>query len=179
MEIGLKTRLDYDDYRAIPSDGMRYELIDGEVHVTRAPSPFHQRLVLRLARALQDHFGNRAEVFVAPVDVVLSQHDVVQPDIVVVANAAQVSERGIEGAPLLVVEVLSPATTVYDRTVKSQRYASAGVLHYWLLDPPTRRLECYRREGMAYRSVVSQAPGESLAHPDFAEPRLDLTRLWD
>lgn len=174
MEFALKTRLDYGDYRAIPPDGKRYELIDGEVHVTPAPSPLHQRWLLRCARALQDHFTVPAEVFVAPVDVILSPHDVVQPDIVVVTNAAQVSERGIEGPPLLVVEVLSPTTTVYDRTVKAQRYAALGVPHYWMLDPVTGRLEGYRLEGSGYRAVASAGGDDVFTHPDFPDLRLHL-----
>ena len=95
MESSLKTRLDYGDYCAIPSNGNRYELIDGKVHVTPAPSPSHQRLVLRLARALEDHFRPPAEVFVSPVDVILTAHDVVQPDVAVVTTPTMISDRGI------------------------------------------------------------------------------------
>lgn len=178
MEPGLKTRLDYDDYCAIPPDGKRYELLDGEVHVTPAPSPLHQRVVLRLARALQEHFRPPAEVFVSPIDVILTPHDVVQPDLVVVTNPAQISDRGIEGPPLLVVEVLSPTTTVYDRTTKSQRYAALGVPHYWIVDPATRRVECYRREGSVYRPVTSAGPEETLTHPDFPALQSPLAPLW-
>lgn len=178
MAPGLKTRLDYDDYCAIPPDGKRYELLDGEVHVTPAPSPLHQRVVLRLARALQEHFRPPAEVFVSPIDVILTPHDVVQPDLVVVTNPAQISDRGIEGPPLLVVEVLSPTTTVYDRTTKSQRYAALGVPHYWIVDPATRRVECYRREGSVYRPVTSAGPEETLTHPDFPALQSPLAPLW-
>lgn len=178
MAPGLKTRLDYDDYCAIPPDGKRYELLDGEVHVIPAPSPLHQRVVLRLARALQEHFRPPAEVFVSPIDVILTPHDVVQPDLVVVTNPAQISDRGIEGPPLLVVEVLSPTTTVYDRTTKSQRYAALGVPHYWIVDPATRRVECYRREGSVYRPVTSAGPEETLTHPDFPALQSPLAPLW-
>ena len=142
MATGLKTKLDYNDYCAIPPDGKRYELIDGEVHVTPAPSPLHQRLVGNLFVVLRAHFRHPAEVFVSPIDVILTPHDVVQPDLVVVANPSQVSTRGIEGAPLLVVEVLSATTTVYDRTTKSLRYAALGLPHYWIVDRESRRLEC-------------------------------------
>ncbi|MBI3077971.1 MAG: Uma2 family endonuclease [Deltaproteobacteria bacterium] len=178
MVTGIKTKLDYGDYCAIPTDGNRYELLDGQVHVTPAPSPMHQRLVLQLARALQDYFRPPAEVFVSPIDVILTPHDVVQPDLVVVANPAQVSERGIEGPPLLAIEVLSPATTVYDRTTKSQRYAVLGIPHYWIVDPTTRRLECYRREGSVYHPVTSAGPGETLTHPDFPAVQVPLAPLW-
>lgn len=177
MATGIKTRLDYGDYCAIPSDGKRYELLDGEVYVTPAPGPLHQRLLLRLARALEDYFGARAEVFIAPIDVIFSPHDIVQPDIVVVENSAQVSQRGIEGPPLLVVEVLSPATAAYDRSVKSRHYAANGVRHYWILDPPARMLECYRSEGAVLQLVASATAETRLVHPDLPEFTLS-PRFW-
>lgn len=151
MESGLKTRLDYDDYAAIPADGLRWELLDGEPHVTPAPSPFHQRLLRRLVRKLDDGFPAPIEVFVSPIDVILTPHDVLQPDIVVVADPGQVSARGIEGPPLLVVEVLSPTTAAYDRTTKARRYAALGVLHLWLVDPEAGRIECHRLEAPTIR----------------------------
>jgi Uma2 family endonuclease len=179
MATGLKTRLDYDDYCAIPTDGKRYELIDGQVHVTPAPSPLHQRVVLRLARVLQEHLRSPAEVFISPIDVILTPHDVVQPDLVVVANPAQISGRGIEGPPLLVVEVLSPTTTtVYDRTTKSQRYAALGIPHYWIVDPEAQTIQCFRRHEAAYQPVSSSGPDAALTHPDFPRLRLDLVPFW-
>jgi Uma2 family endonuclease len=178
MTTGLKSKLDYGDYCAIPPDGKRYELIDGEVHVTPAPSPLHQRAVFRLAQALQGYFRSPAEVFIAPIDVILTPYDVVQPDLVVVANPSQISGRGIEGPPLLVIEVLSPATTVYDRTTKSQRYAALGVLHYWIVDPETRAVECFRRREAAYHPVGSFGPDDTLTHPDFPGLSLAPATLW-
>jgi Uma2 family endonuclease len=178
MASGLKTRLDYDDYQAIPPDGKRWELIDGEVHVTPAPSPVHQRLVLRLAQALQSHFQAPAEVFVAPIDVILTPFDVLQPDVIVATNPAQVSARGIEGPPFLVVEVLSLTTTVYDRTIKSQRYAVLGVPHYWIVDPATARVECYRAAGQTYLSVAGAELNDTLAHPDFPGLAISLAALF-
>jgi Uma2 family endonuclease len=175
---GLKSKLDYDDYCAIPPDRNRYELIEGEVYVTPAPSPLHQRLVLRLADALQPHFSPPAEAFVSPIDVILTAHDVVQPDVVVVANPAQISRRGIEGPPLLVVEILSPNTTVYDRTTKSRRYAALGIEHYWIVAPETQQLECYRRDGSSFRPLASAGPSATLTHPDFPGLQLALTPLW-
>ncbi len=178
MSSGLKTKLDYGDYCAIPPDGKRYELLNGEVHVTPAPNPAHQRIVGRLFRILEDHFRERAEVFVSPIDVILTAHDVVQPDLVVVSNPAQVSDRGIEGAPLLVVEVLSPTTTVYDRTTKALRYAALGITPYWMADLVTRQLECYRREGTAYRPIISVGGDDHFEHPDFPGLRFQVSRLW-
>ena len=178
MEFGLKTRLDYGDYCAIPSNGNRYELIDGEVHVTPAPSPLHQELVGNLFVTLREHFRSPTKVYVSPIDVILGLHDVLQPDLVVVDNPAQISDRGIEGPPLLIIEVLSPGTTVYDRTTKSRRYAALGVVHYWIVDPATRRIECHRRVESVYVPVVSAGGDDTLSHPDFPSLRLSLSPLW-
>ena len=154
--IGLKQVLDYGDYAAIPPDGKRYELIEGNVHVTPAPTPLHQWVSKRLQRQLEAYFEARrlGRVYNAPIDVILTPHDVVQPDLVVVTDLSQVSARGIEGAPTLLVEVLSPTTLLYDRTTKSRRYAALGVPHFWLVEPEPRRLECYRLEGSGYQRVA-------------------------
>ena len=127
----VEAKLDDEDYAGIPPDRNRYDIIDGNLFVTPAPSPVHQRVSRRLQRMLEDYFHARGlgEVFNAPIDLILTPHDVVQPDLVV-ATAGQVSARGIEGAPLLVVEILSPSTASQDRTVKAQRYAALGAVHY-------------------------------------------------
>ena len=146
MATGLKRKLDYEDYARLPDDGKRYEILDGELYVTPAPSPLHQRVSKRLQRKLEDYFEARGlgEVFNAPIDMILGRHDIAQPDILVVTDPGQISGRGIEGAPLLVVEVLSPSTRRHDRQVKMARYASLAVPHYWIVDPEAHRIECYR-----------------------------------
>jgi len=99
--------------------------------------------------------------------VILAKRDVVQPDIVVVSDARQISERGIEGPPLLVVEILSRSTRERDRTVKAQRYARLGIQHYWLVDPDERRVECLRAKDGVYELIVSRVRSEILTHPDW------------
>jgi Uma2 family endonuclease len=178
MEFGLKTRLDYGGYCAIPSNGNRYELIEGEIHVTPPPGPIHQELVGNVFVALREHFKPPTKVYVSPIAVILGPDDVLQPDLVVVDSPAQISDRGIEGPPLLIIEVLSPGTTVYDRTTKSRRYAALGVLHYWIVDPATRRIECYRREQAVYLPVVSAGGTDIFIHPDFSMLRLALSQIW-
>src|SRR5262245_45545271 len=110
MATDLKRKLGDADYERIPADGKRYEILDGELYVSPAPSPLHQRLSKRLQRRLEDHFeaNGLGEVFNAPVDLIIAKHDIVQPELVIVASQAQIATRGIEGVPLLVVEVLSP-----------------------------------------------------------------------
>lgn len=180
MTDGLKHKLDVDDLAHVPDDGKRYELLEGELYVTPAPSPQHQRVSKRLQRQLEAYFEERGlgEVFNAPVDVVLSRHDVVQPDLVVVLNDAQISERAIEGAPVLVVEVQSPTTRDRDRNVKARRYAALGVDHYWIVDIRAKRIECYRRNEGRYHSLIVAEGSERLEHPDWPGLAIDLAALW-
>ena len=137
------TTLSYAAYAEIPADGQRWEFLDGEVFVTPAPSPAHQFAVQRLHRFLEDNqaaFGDDAIAFVSPIDVILHDAEIVQPD-VVVACRRQVSGRGIEGAPPLLVEVVSPTRPGLDREIKAKRYAENGVERFWLVDPLARTIE--------------------------------------
>lgn len=180
MRSGLGRNLDYSDYLAIPPDGRRYEILQGKLSVTPAPSPLHQRISRRLQRQLEDYFHKRSlgEVFNAPIDLILTAQDVVQPDLVVVADPKQISGRGIEGPPLVVVEILSPSTRDCDRGAKAQRYAQLGVRHYWLVDPEARRVECHRLTSGAFRTVVDGRENTPLTHPDWDGLVIELEALW-
>jgi len=176
-----RPHVSYADLEAMADDGRRYEIVDGELFdVTPSPSPLHQRLSKRLQRQLEAYFEGRrqGEVFDAPLDVILTPHDVFEPDIVLVADPAQVSARAIEGAPALVAEVLSPSTTSYDRTTKGRRYATLGIPHFWVVDPVAQRIECYRVESGAYRLVAEGGAAGTLRHPDFAGLEIDLDEIW-
>jgi len=180
MQRALNARLTYDDYAAIPSDGKTYQIVDGEVYVTPAPSPLHQRASKRLQRQLEAYFetSGAGEVFNAPIDLILSNHDVTQPDIVVVADKSSITRRGIEAPPLLIAEVLSPSTEKFDRQVKARRFAALGAPHYWVLDPDQRRLECYTNVDGTF---VLSAGGEGDAQfvvPVFAGLTIDLGVIW-
>lgn len=179
MTIGLKQKLDYSDYAGIPPDGKRYEILDGDLLVTPAPSPLHQRASKRLQRQLEAYFESRAlgEVFNAPIDVILTPHDVFQPDLVVVTDPRHISPRGIEAPPLLVVEILSPSSQDQDRGAKARRYAQLGIVHYWIVDPNIPRIECYRVQSGRYALVAQSEGSASLAHPDFPDLLLQLQHL--
>jgi Uma2 family endonuclease len=136
-------RLAVADLGRIPDDGHRYELIDGSLLVTPAPSPAHQTAAFRLARILDDAVnadaggelaGGDIAVLPAPVNFVISNHDAPQPDVVVAARST-LTERGVEGTPLLVVEVLSPSTRAIDLGAKRVQYEVAEVPRYWIVDP--------------------------------------------
>jgi Uma2 family endonuclease len=175
----LKRRLDYSDYSAAPADGKRYEILDGGPVVTPAPSPAHQRISRRLERQIEAYFhGSAGEMFHAPIDLILATGDIVQPDIVVVSNPGQVSKRGIEGPPLLIVEILSPSTRDNDLGLKARRYAELGVAHYWIVDPEAKKLDCHRLEAGEFRRVAG-ANGDALVrHPDWDGCEIDLAALW-
>ncbi|MGQ0733209.1 MAG: Uma2 family endonuclease [Acidobacteriota bacterium] len=180
MQRTLNAKLTYEDYASIPADGKIYQILDGEVFVTPAPSPFHQRSSKRLQRQLERYFeeSGRGEVFDAPIDLILSPHDIAQPDLAVVTDRLSVVRRGIEAPPLVVVEVLSPSTERYDRQTKARRYATLGVAHYWILDHEARRLECFRNRDGVFELVVSADGDSTLGHPDFDGLSIDLAAIW-
>jgi len=158
----LVVRLTYDDYAALPDDGRRYQLLEGEIDVTPAPASSHQRISRNLEFALTSVVRARklGAVYHAPIDVILGEQTVVQPDILFVRRErlGLVSERGIEGPPDLVVEILSPKTRRTDRTTKMRVYAKAGVGEVWLVDPEAVTVELFvLREG---RYVLTEALGE-------------------
>jgi Uma2 family endonuclease len=175
-----RRKLDYSYIQATPNDGKRYELVEGELLVNPSPNPIHQRASSRLQRQMVDYFHTRSlgEVFYAPLDVILTPHDVFQPDLLVVADPSHISTRGIEKPPLLVVEILSPSTRRVDRGLKFRRYAVLGVQHCWIVDPDEHRLECYRLAGAVFAPVVTATGDTTLQHPDWDGLVVDLGALW-
>jgi Uma2 family endonuclease len=146
--------LTYEDYAALPEDGPRYELIGGELVEMPSPSRLHQLLVVRFVVLLHTFVTERhlGEVYVAPFDVRLSPHDVVQPDILYVSNerASKYGPNFLMGGPDLAVEVLSPSTRQRDLTVKRQLYAVADVRELWFGDIEAGRIEVLRLEAGRY-----------------------------
>ena len=144
MTTKPKVKFTVADYLETP-EGAAYQLLDGELILAAAPNNQHQRvtrsLLLALHRFISDH--NLGEVWFAPFDVVLSDHDVVQPDLLFVSHSrdAIITAANIQGAPDLAVEVLSPSTEGYDRGYKRQLYARHGVREYWLVDPDLETIE--------------------------------------
>lgn len=152
-------RYTYADYLTWPED-TRYELIDGVAHaMAPAPTRSHQLVVVELSRQVANALkGGACQTFVAPFDVRLpkageadaSVDTVLQPDVLVVCDAAKLDERGVRGAPDWVAEVLSPASAGRDQTVKLAAYERAGVPEVWLLHPTDRVLTIYRMEDGRY-----------------------------
>jgi Uma2 family endonuclease len=143
-------KLTYDDFVLFPDDGKRHELIDGEHYVTPSPNIKHQRVSFNLTMLvggwLETHTVGR--LYYAPCDVVLSQFDVVVPDLLYVSTARSIDvlmPQHVRGAPELVIEISSPGTRGRDETIKRTLYERAGVLEYWIVDPEIDVVRVYRR----------------------------------
>jgi Uma2 family endonuclease len=145
--------LTYDDLQQLPDDGHRYELVDGTLIVTPAPSWLHQRVVANLSRALHPGCPPELEVYPASPDVVLSAVTVLLPDVLVVRRA-DLGRRAVEGPPVLAVEVLSPSTRRIDLGTKKLTFEAAGVPSYWVVDPDRPSLTVFELEGRSYRETA-------------------------
>ncbi|MFB3920508.1 MAG: Uma2 family endonuclease [Terriglobia bacterium] len=177
----IDTRLTYEDYCLLPSDGKRYEIIDGELFVTPSPRRPHQKVVSNLVYYLNEFVKKQGsgEVYPAPFDVVFSRFDVVEPDILYVSRDRSnvLTEKNVQGAPDLVVEVLSESTAEIDRTTKLKLYARYGVLEYWIVDPEACTAEIYRRSGGGFDLVEKLQPSDALTSPLLPGFGLELRKL--
>ena len=148
-QLPVQGQWTYDDYALLPDDGKRYEVIRAEIYTSAPPRPLHQRVIFRLSYFLEAFLEERSSgiAFSAPIDVLLPEKlgDPVQPDILFVRSDRIhiIGETYIEGAPDLVMEVLSPSNPSHDRSLKYQLYEEAGVLEYWIIDPRERTIEIH------------------------------------
>lgn len=157
----------YADWERLPAEGRRYEIIDGVLYMTTAPSTFHQWIIRRLERyiGIPAEDGQLAYCFPAPIGVLMAGCDPVQPDYVLVlhARSAIIRNGRIRGVPDLIVEVISPGSRAYDERIKLQAYAAAGVPEYAIIDPQTRSLSWYRLEAPGrYAAPIIATADESV-----------------
>ena len=140
-------KLTYNDFLLFPDDGERHELVGGDHYVTPSPSLRHQTISGRLHRTIGRYLDDHpvGEIWAAPLDVVLSQVDVVEPDLIYVSNAraSVLTKQNIQGVPDLVVEILSPNTRKMDEVVKRRAYERFGVPEYWVVDPELNLIKVY------------------------------------
>ena len=176
-----KVELTYEDYAKTPDD-VRYELIGGELTPMPSPKWLHQLLLTRLLMPLYvfTHDRGLGEVVPAPMDVVLSDTDVVQPDVIFVSNerAHIITEDNIRGAPDLLVEILSPSTSERDRTVKRDLYARHGVREYWLVDPHAKSVTALMLVENRFALSGVYGEGQTLTSPTLEGFSLDLDELF-
>jgi Uma2 family endonuclease len=175
----------YDDLLALPDDGMRHELIDGEHFVTPAPSWPHQIIVGNLHRLIASHVhGSRlGVVFVAPLDVVFTKYDVVEPDVLFFTPEAfkeHMGERTAEGPPDLAVEVLSPSTRRRDEIIKRRLYERMGVGEYWIVDGEIEAVKVFRSNAGRYeRTELTLENGDVLTSSLFPGLQLPLSAVFE
>ena len=176
-----KIRYTYNDYLLLPED-KRYEILDGEIYVIAAPNTKHQRVSGRLEVALVQHVEERhiGEILHAPYDVVLSDENVVQPDILFVRKerAGIIGEANLKGAPDIVIEILSPGTRSKDLELKRKTYARYGVQEYWIVDPDAEAIEVLLWSEIGYVTAGTYLKSDCLSSALLPELKLALAEVF-
>lgn len=178
------SKLTYEDYVLFPDDGRRHEIVEGDHTVTPAPKTKHQRVSFNLALAIGSFVKQRnlGLVFAAPSDVILSDENVVQPDLLFVTQKRSeiVTEDNIRGAPDLIVEIVSETTRKRDEQTKRKLYERYGVREYWIVDPELETVRVFRRKEQVYAPPVEFTRGKTatLSTDLLPEFRLSLSELF-
>jgi Uma2 family endonuclease len=179
-------KLTYDDYVQFPEDGKRHELIDGEHVVTPTPNRKHQAVSGNLLGLIWSHLQQHpvGRVYSAPFDVILSNFDVVEPDLLYISRqrfAEIETSPWVKGAPNLVVEIGSPATRKRDATVKRRLYEGFGVEEYWLVDPELDTIDVYRSVDGRYQrtSQLTAEQDDVLTTPLLPGLELPLVKIFE
>jgi len=179
--LTTRIKFTYQDYQQLPGD-RRYELIEGEFYMVPAPGWSHQTILKKLFRILDDHVTSRrlGEIRFAPLDVVLSEEDVLQPDIMFISEERSyiISERNIQGAPDLVVEILSSSTGERDRGLKQKLYARYGVEEYWIVDPGEKSVEVMGLGEAGFETVGIYSTGQAFSSPLLKGPSLNVDEIF-
>ncbi|MFM8478714.1 MAG: Uma2 family endonuclease [Planctomycetaceae bacterium] len=175
----VKQSWDYEAYAALPADGKRHEIIDGDHFVNPAPNLHHQKISAYLQFQLfsQIELPGMGFVRYAPVDLQLSEHDIVQPDLVVVTQKRQhiMTPSRLRGVPDLVVEILSPSNPDHDLKTKRGLYEQAGVPEYWIVYPDEQQVLQLVLENGRYTGTLETTSITMKVEP---YATVDLTRIW-
>ena len=175
------TKLTYADYLRFPDDGLRHEIIDGEHYVTPSPATRHQRISRNLLYFIQSYLERHpiGELFSAPFDALLSDFDIVVPDLLYLSNerAQFLTSKNLQGPPDLVIEILSPTTRSRDRKLKRDLYERVGVQEYWVVDPEQDRVEIYRGRTGTFGKPISVPRTGAVTTPLLPNFELPLDRV--
>lgn len=175
------TKLTYDEYVMFPADGSRHEIIDGRHYMNPAPNPRHQHVSRYIHHQLfeQIELNGLGSVIYSPIDLQLSEWDVVQPDLVIVLAANHIiTPTKIEGIPDLVIEVLSPSNRGHDLRLKLQLYQQAGIPEYWIVDPEDQSVMQYRLEADVMFSPATVHTESIAFERSGCLAVVDLNRVW-
>jgi len=181
------TKLTYADYLQFPDDGLRHEIIEGEHYVTGSPITKHQRILLMLSYLLQSHLEGHpgGQILFAPFDVLLSEFNVFVPDLIYLskARAPQLTAKNLQGAPDLVVEILSASTRARDVRLKRDVYDRTGVVEYWTIDPEHEVVTVHRRApgtpaGSGFDDIAVLTPDDVVTTPLLPQLQLSIEKLF-
>lgn len=181
----IRRKLTYGDYLLFPEDGLRHEILDGEHYVTSAPSLWHQTASANLTYFFVGFLRRNplGRLFHAPCEVVLSEHDIVQPDLLFISRErlAILTEKNVQGAPDLVIEILSDNTSRRDKTLKRDIYERSGVLEYWLVDPQRQMVRVLRISDAGFDAALdfSAAAGDVLTTPLLPGLEIPVGEIFD
>ena len=174
----------YEDYLLFPEDGKRFELIDGERFMMPTPSIRHQRIIGRLNLFIWEHVAltKAGGLFIAPTDVVLSDMDVVQPDVLFIRaeRTSIITEKNIQGPPDFVIEIISQTSRKTDKTIKRKLYERHGVREYWSVDPELETVEVCRTTDRGYvrAAELSLEAGHAVETPLLPGLKVKLSELF-
>jgi Uma2 family endonuclease len=170
------------DYRLLPEAGPRYQLIEGELFMSPAPNRFHQKVSGNIYFLLRSYLEKTpaGELYDAPFDLFLGEHAVFQPDILFIANDRRsiLTDEGAEGAPNLVIEILSESTAHLDRQTKRKVYAASGVEELWLADPITKTVEVYLLQKNAGQPAMINRDNDVFQSPTFPGLPIALSEIF-
>lgn len=184
MATNTQARLTYQDYFDLPESDDRYELIDGELYMAPTPIPEHQIFLFYLTKVIEEFVTKHelGRVIISPQDVILSEDIVLQPDMMFVSNERMHIIRWgqyVQGAPDLVVEVLSPSTSRHDRTLKRERYAKFGVREYWIADITAKTIEVNVLGDGNFTVAGLFGEGEPIESPLLPGLKIDISDVFE
>lgn len=178
---GQRVKLTYQDYLQMPEE-QRWELLEGDLRMVPVPGFRHQQVLSELNSVMKSFVQGQGlgQVYFAPLDVILAEDSVVQPDLVVILKErlSIIKPEGLRGAPDLIAEVLSPGTAHRDRGVKRTLYGRYGVQEYWLVDPQERTIEVTSLKNGALETVNLFTAGSTLHSPLFPGLTIALDDLF-
>jgi Uma2 family endonuclease len=182
MALASSVLVTAQDYRLMPEAGPRYQLIEGELFMSPAPNRFHQKISGNIYFLLRSYLEKNplGELYDAPFDLCLGEHAVFQPDILFIANdrCSILTDEGAEGAPNLVIEVLSESTAHLDRQTKRKVYAASGVEELWLVDPQDKTVEVFLLQRDAERFMAKYRASEVFESPCFPGLQIVASQIF-
>ena len=182
-ELKNEIKFSYEDYRNLPeSETNIYELIDGEFVMVPSPITYHQEISRNIEYFLWDFVrkNKMGFVYLAPLDVIFSKENVVQPDILYISKERSeiITENNIQGAPDLIIEILSKSTAKRDKTLKKTLYAKYGVKEYWIVDPKTKTVEVLILQKTGYNRDRIYKKNETLTSSLLGDLKIDLKEVF-